>query len=78
MSESQIRLLFAGLEKLSTEVMAMRTVVNRAASNSALVLEGYQDYGMRIEKLQILVEKLRIKCPLLKPETNEFKKVGKE
>jgi len=83
MTDGQIRKLFVAvaaineeLGKIRLELEAVRRESHRAASNSDLVLQGYQEHGTSIEVLERAVAKLRIKCPLIKTDTSELAKVG--
>jgi hypothetical protein len=75
MSEGQINLLFSKLRDLVNDVAELKTAVHLAVSNSELVLAGYQEHGTAIENLAHRMERLRLRCPLMKPSTSELKKV---
>jgi hypothetical protein len=69
-------MLFAKLRELVTEVAEMKKSVATAVGNSELVLNEYQRHGTAIEQLTEKVERLRIRCPLMRSDTDEFEKVG--
>lgn len=82
MSNEQVRKLFAELRKLTKvvedqakQIEAMQAAVHSAVSNSELVLNGYQEHGTRIEQISRRMERINVRCPLMKPDTNEFEKV---
>jgi hypothetical protein len=83
MSDAQIKLLFSKLSELTDEISKMKEAVAtavtnsyRAASNSELVLSGYQEHGTAIELLERRMERIKLRCPLMKPDTQELEKVG--
>lgn len=83
MSEKQVARLFAMMrdlaevvEKQAGQLEEMTKAVHSAVSNSELVLNGYQQHGTSIENLTRLIERLRIRCPLMKPITSELEKIG--
>jgi methyl-accepting chemotaxis protein len=82
MSDKQIKMLFAKLEELSGEIAEMKESVAKAvasshsaAANSQLVLSGYQEHGTVIELLERKMERLVLRCPLMKPDTQELEKL---
>lgn len=82
---AQIKLLFAKLDALvealstvSAEIAEMKRVVNQAAANSELFVQGYHEHGAEIAQLRSRMEKVSLNCPLLRSKTDEFAKVGGE
>lgn len=80
MSEDQIKKLFVMVRELTDQVGAMKRIVERMAKNSdavlgETVLSIIHQHGTMIEQLTRVFEKLAIRCPELRPETNEFPKV---
>lgn len=80
MSDAQVNKLFAAVSQLSREVKAMKNIVERIARHSDAVLNDsvlatYHQHGSAIEHMAKIIEKLSIRCPMLKTETNEFPKV---
>lgn len=73
--EKKLDLLLKEIRTVKKDVAAMEPVLRQAAANAALVVEGYHQHGTRIEELQRLIERLRVKCPLLRLDTAEFEKV---
>jgi hypothetical protein len=80
LSDEQIRLLFVMIRGLSDKVEAMKRIVERMATNSDAilgesVLAVIQQHGVAIGHATRVLEKLSVRCPELRPETNEFPKV---
>lgn len=83
MGDEQIKKLFAGLhaltkvvEELKTQIESMQEAVNRAARNSDAFISGYHAHGTELARHEQLLDKIRDRCPKLRPETDEFSKVG--
>jgi DNA anti-recombination protein RmuC len=79
-SRAQIKKLFGMVERLSEQVDAMKRIIERLANNSDAilgesVLAVIQQHGLAIEHATRVLEKLSVRCPHLRPETNEFPKV---
>lgn len=82
---AQVKLLFAKIDALvealsavSAEIAEVKKVVNKAAANSELFVEGYHEHGAEIAQLSKRMERISLNCPLLKSKTDEFAKVGGE
>lgn len=82
MSDEQIKKLFVDLRALTNvvaelrdEIKGMKEAVNRAARNSDAFVSGYHAHGTELARHEQLLDKIRGRCPKLKPETDEFAKV---
>jgi DUF1009 family protein len=80
LSDEQTRLLFVMVRNLTSQVDAIKRIVERLAKNSDAilgdqVLSVIQQHGLAIEHATRMLEKLSMRCPELRPETNEFPKV---
>jgi hypothetical protein len=82
MSDPEVRKLFAmvtdltrEIVKVKDEMVEVKRLVRLSAANAELVYEGYQQRGGEIERLERRMERLNIRCPLMKPPTDEFTKV---
>lgn len=83
MSDKQINLLFSGLdtltkavEALGNEITKMKKDVNRAMRDSGTFVSGYHAHGAELAKHEALLNKIRARCPELRPETDEFESVN--
>lgn len=86
MSDEQVRKLFAlvrdltkateeqgrQIERQSKQIEVLGKAVHLAVANSEIVLSGYHEQGTAIEHIRHRMERLRVRCPLMKPETNEL------
>ena len=67
-------------QRLIDQVDAMKNIIERLAKNNDAilgesVLSTIQQHGTSIEHATRVLEKLAVRCPELRPETNEFPKV---
>jgi len=79
-SDAQINKLFSMMQRLNEQVDALKRIVERISQNSDAVLVDsvlavISQHGTAIEHMTRVFEKLSIRCPQLRPETNEFPKV---
>jgi DNA anti-recombination protein RmuC len=82
-TEAQVNKLFGMVENLTKQVDAMKNIIDRIAKNSDAilgesVLSIIKQHGTAIEHATRVLEKLSVRCPELRPETNEFPRVNGE
>lgn len=82
MTDEAIRKLFAKIDEIhktlnenTAAIAEMKSVVNRAAANSEVFVNGYHEHGAMIAALQKTMDKIMAVCPRMRPKTDEFKKV---
>ena len=86
MSDAQINKLFVEITRLNQRLDILDTdekieeidrKLKAIASNSELVVKCVQQHGSVIEHMSGRLERLELRCPLLKP-TGEFERVSGE
>ena len=55
---------------------AIERQMAKVAANSQVVVNTVESHGDVIAKLEKRLTRLDLRCPLMKPETSEFEKVG--
>ena len=75
MSETEIQQLFEKLKALTDEISEMKVAFKQVATNSELIYKEYQRHGSMLEGHTQTLDRIALRCPLLKPSTDEFEAV---
>jgi len=75
-SEDQIKMLFAKVSEVLESVEEIKKVVNRTAAEWRGVVNVIEDHGNEIAQIRLVIDKLQLRCPMLKTKTDEFSKVN--
>lgn len=63
------------LRKIFVELGAIEKRMAEVAANSQVVVATVQSHGDVIQRLERTLTRLNLRCPLLKPDTDELPKV---
>jgi hypothetical protein len=82
--ESQIKKLFSEIQALNKKLGEMdngkfdemRRQMARVSADSQVVVSTVKSHGDVLEKLGKRLTRLDLRCPLMRPDTSEFEKVG--